>query len=286
MPTNITLGIGEWGFRDRPLADWFPLAASLGFRHLEFGIGGNWPGRLSESPTAGDVAAFRQLAERHHVTTRYCCLENDFTKPDANEHAEQLRKVLAQLSVAADCGAKFVRLFAGFTVYNNMTEAIWARLLDALNECERAASSHGLSIAIETHGTITSLPNGAAFHRHTASTHRDGLARLLRDMPDTIGFNYDPGNLKAADPTDHRYAFDLLAGRINYCHMKDWKRAGDGWHACAPGDDDLDYRKLLPIPNFDGVYLIEYEPLEDTIDGIHRSLTYLHRILPGASFGD
>lgn len=283
MSTTLTLGCGEWGFRNRPLADWFPLAASLGFRHLEFGIGGGWPGRLPESPTPADVAAFRKLADRHHVTTRYCCLENDFTRPDADEHTIQLRKVLTQLPVAADCGTKFVRLFAGFTCYQNMTEAIWTRLLNALEVCEQATSALGMSIAIETHGAIDHLPGGVAIHHHTVTTHRDGLARLLREMPPAIAFNYDPGNLKAAEPADRRYAFDLLHGRINYCHLKDWKRIDKGWVACAPGDDDLDYRSLLPIPGYSGVYLIEYEPLDDTIEGIQRSLSYLHSIVSNAT---
>jgi len=285
MTTTLTLGCGEWGFRNRALVEWIPLAASLGFRHLEFGIGGGWPGRLPDAPTPADVATFRRLAERHHVTTRYCCLENDFIRPDADEHAVQLRKVLAQLPAAADCGAQFVRLFAGFTHYKHMTEAIWTRLLSALEACEQAASAGRVAIAIETHGAIDHLPGGVAIHHHTISTHRDGLTRLLREMPSVIAFNYDPGNLKAADPTDRRYAFDLLAGRINYCHMKDWKRFEEGWLACAPGDDDLDYRSLLPIPGYTGVYLIEYEPLEDTIDGIQRSLSYLRRIIPNATLG-
>lgn len=285
MTTLVTLGCGEWGFRNRPLADWFPLAASLGFRHLEFGIGGGWPGRLSDTPNVADVTSFRQLAERHQVTTRYCCVENDFTRPDADEHDAQLRQVLAQLPVAADCGAQVVRLFAGFTHYDKMTEAIWARLLAALEVCEAAASSLGLFIAIETHGAIDHLTGGVAIHHHTVTTHRAGLARLLREMPETIAFNYDPGNLKAANPADQQYAFDLLSGRINYCHMKDWKQHGEGWLACAPGDDNLDYRLLLPIPGFTGVYLIEYEPLEDTIEGIQRSLTYLRSIVPNVTLG-
>ena len=97
-----------------------------------------------------------------------------------------------------------------------------------------------MSIAIETHGAITHLPGGVAVHRHTVTTHRARLARLLRELPSTVGFNYDPGNLKAADPTDRTFAADLLAGRITYCHLKDWRRTGDGWTACAPCDDDLD----------------------------------------------
>jgi sugar phosphate isomerase/epimerase len=279
---SLTLGCGEWGFRNRPVAEWFDTATALGFRHLEFGIGGGWPGRLPEAPTAADVAAFRRLAEGHGVTTHYCCLENDFTLPDPAEHDAHVRKVLSQVSPAADCGAKMVRLFAGFTPAEQVTETIWRRLLDALSTCATAAARRGMRLAIETHGAITPLPDGSLAHRHTVTTRRDCLQRLLNELPPDIGINFDPGNLKAADPTDTRYAADLVAGRVIYCHLKDWRRKGNGWLACAPGDDDLDYSRLLPARGFDGVYLIEYEPLEDTVEGLQRSLIYLRRIIPNA----
>lgn len=283
MTGNVILGCGEWGFRTRPIPEYFEIATGLGFRHLEFGIGGGWAGRLPETPTAADVAEFRRLAERHAVTTRYCCLENDFTRPDAAEHGAQLRKVLDQLPPAADCGAQVVRLFAGFTPADQMTEPIWGRLLDALSTSAAAAARRGMKIAIETHGAITPLPGGALAHQHTVTTRRDWLARLVREMPPEVGFNFDPGNLKAADPADTRYAADLLAGRVIYCHLKDWRRSGEGWVACAPGDDDIDYGRLLPVRGFEGVYLIEYEPLEDTVEGLRRSVAYLRRVFPTAT---
>jgi sugar phosphate isomerase/epimerase len=279
----VTLGCGEWGFRNHSIADYFEIATALGSRHLEFGIGGGWSGRLPDAPSPADVAAFRRLADRHAVTTRYCCLENDFTRPDPGEHDAQVRTALAQLPAAADCGAEVVRLFAGFTPAEQITDPIWKRLLAALATCAAAAGRRGMRIAIETHGAITMLPDGSLAHRHTVTTRRDWLTRLVREMPPEVGFNYDPGNLKAADPADDRYAADLLAGRVLYCHLKDWRRTGNGWVACAPGDDTLDYARLLPVPGFDGVYLIEYEPLEDTVDGLKRSLAYLRRTIPAAT---
>jgi sugar phosphate isomerase/epimerase len=260
------------------------LATGLGFRHLEFGIGGGWPGRLPEQPTASDVDAFRRLATSHGITTHYCCLENDFTLPDPAGHGAQVRKALAQLPPAADCGAKTVRLFAGFTPAEQVTEQMWQRLLDALHQCAAAAGRLGMSAAIETHGAISTNPDGSLSHRHTVTTRRDWIERLVKEMPREVNFNFDPGNLKAAEPADNRYATDLVAGRVNYCHLKDWKRKGQGWVACAPGDDDIDYGKLLPVRGFDGAYLIEYEPLEDTAEGIKRSLSYLRRVIPGATF--
>src|SRR3954462_2630750 len=57
MPPTLTLGCGECGFRNRPIPEWIDLAVSLGFRHLEFGIGGGWPGRLPEEPIPADLPA-------------------------------------------------------------------------------------------------------------------------------------------------------------------------------------------------------------------------------------
>jgi len=92
-----------------------------------------------------------------------------------------------------------------------------------------------------------------------------------------IGINYDPGNIKAAEGNSSQLHLDLLNDRINYCHLKDWKRTGDGWEACGVGDDDLNYGKLLSQMDFQGVYLIEYEPLHDSCDGIRRTLESLDR---------
>ena len=283
MSNPMVLGCGEWGFRNRPMAEWFALATSLGFRHLEFGLGGGWPGRLTDHPTHAECRSFLELVHRHQVTTDYCCLENDFTLPDDAAHQTQLHKTLAQIGYASKLGAKVIRLFAGFTPFEEMTETQWTQMIAALVQCMEHAQASGCQIAIETHGAIVPLESGAVAQRHTVTTHRDGLARLVQELPPAIGFNFDPGNLKAANPNDRLFGSDVLTGRINYCHMKDWKRQGTGWVACAPGDDDLDYQPLLPIAGFTGAYLIEYEPLEDTVDGLQRSLAYLRRILPGAT---
>ena len=39
------------------------------------------------------------------------------------------------------------------------------------------------------------------------------------------------------------------------------------------------YQPIFEKMSFDGVYLIEYEPLEDPKEGIQRSLDYLHQIV-------
>jgi sugar phosphate isomerase/epimerase len=171
-------------------------------------------------------------------------------------------------------------LFAGFELAGNMTEELWAQMLLAFAEMHELCSPLGVVISIETHGRIT-RKNEGFIQEHTITTDWACLQRLLHELPPAVGFNFDPGNLKtvAAGRPLTDYA-KLLGKRINYCHLKDWKRVDDYWVACAPGDDDLDYDVLLKEVPFQGVYLIEYEQTGDVIEGIGRSLAYLRSIRP------
>jgi sugar phosphate isomerase/epimerase len=283
----MIVGCGEWGFRALPMEEHFRIAKKFGFRFLEFGIGGGQLGRLPEEPQDADVETFLGLGREYAIKTPFCCIENDFTLPDAAEHTATLTRVLMQMRWARKFGATHVRLFAGFMPATAMTEALWVQVVGAFQACEKLAAELGLEIGIETHGAIAFDEAGAALHTGTITTDRASLARLLRELPPRVGFNYDPGNIKAARPSpthDPELCLDLLNDRINYCHLKDWKRHGKGWIAGAIGDDDLDYSPIFARMRFDGVYLIEYEPLEDTEDGIRRSLDYLGRVAAGFSF--
>jgi sugar phosphate isomerase/epimerase len=273
----MKIGCGEWGFRELPMVEHFRLAAKFGFRTLEFGLGGGQAGRLPAAPTDREIADFRALGQTHGIATPGCCLENDFTLSDPAAHVAMVEATLRQIEVAARCGARQVRLFAGFTPAVAMTPAHWERMLAAFHAADTFCAQLGLTIAIETHGRIT-MRAGAAHHEHTVTTEPAALQRLLRELPPRIGFNWDPGNLKAVVPEDRRCALPLLNGRINYCHLKDWRRQGAGWIACAIGDDDLDYGPLLRDVRYDGVFLIEYEPTHDPEGGIRRSLDYLRRL--------
>jgi sugar phosphate isomerase/epimerase len=263
----------------------FEICRDFGFHWLEFGIGGGQTGRLPEAPTEQDIDAFRAIGTRFGIETPFCCLENDFTLPDAADQEKMLEKTLAQIRAAAACGATHVRLFAGFTPVTELNDEIWDRLFDAFARCDALCAQLSMQIAIETHGAIEFDPQGAAIHSHTASTHPPAIRRLLEGLPTRVGFNYDPGNLKPLAEGDKLLRLDLIDSRINYCHLKDWRRSGDGWVACAIGDDDLDYGPIFDRMSFDGVYLIEYEPLEDPLKGIERSLDYLKRTVDRVDLG-
>ena len=273
----MKIGCGEWGFREMPMEEHFKICKDFGFHWLEFGIGGGQTGRLSENPTSEEVDAFVALGQKYGISTPFCCVENDFTLADEAAHNAMVEQTLASIRCAKTCGATHMRLFAGFTPAADLTDAIWNRMIDAFRKSDDLCGELGLTIAIETHGAIA-VSDGAAHHTHTASTHPDFMRRLCDELPPRVGFNYDPGNLKPLAEGDAMLRLDTINSRINYCHLKDWKPLGDGWVACAIGDDDLDYRPIFDAMTFDGVYLLEYEPLHDPLDGIRRSLEYLKKI--------
>ncbi len=281
----MLVGCGEWGFREMPMEQHFQICQDFGFHFMEFGIGGGQTGRLPEEPADDDIEAFLAMGKQFGIETPFCCIENDFTLADAQAHETMVDKVLSQIRAAAACGATHVRLFAGFTPVDQMTDESWGRMFEAFSRCDALCEQHGMQIAIETHGAIELDETGAAIHSHTASTHPDSLRKLLAALPERIGFNYDPGNLKPLAEGDPLLRLDLLDKRINYCHLKDWRKSGKGWVACAIGDDDLDYGPLFKKMSFDGVYLIEYEPLEDPREGIQRSLDYLSSTVDQVDFG-
>jgi sugar phosphate isomerase/epimerase len=277
MQKKLKIGCGEWGYRELPMEEHFRLCGKLGFKTMEFGMGGGQTGRLPARMDEKEVTDFLKMRDRHSIMTPFCCIENDFTLPDPAAHLRMVEEVLAQMRLARRLEATHVRLFAGFTPVTRMDEAIWQRLMAAISNCANLGTKLGLQIALETHGRITTR-NGAALHEHTVTTDREALRRLAAALPANVGFNYDPGNIKAVAPEDKRYALDLVNSRINYCHLKDWRRQGEGWIAAAPGDDDLDYASLLEKMSYSGVCLIEYEPTGDVEDGILRSLNYFRRI--------
>lgn len=276
----MIVGLGEWGLQYRNIEEHCKIARNYGLRYLELGIGGDFPGRIQRDIGSQGINDILACLSDYGIKAPFVVLENDFTLEDPIELQTMKQQAAHDIRLASRMGATHVRLFTGFELAANMTEARWKRMLAAFEEMNDLCSESGMVISIETHGRNTKVNNGF-YHEHTTSTEWNSLNRLLRELPPDIGFNFDPGNLKAVDPTRPLTDYaSLLGNRINYCHLKDWKRVEDYWVACAPGDDDLNYDELLHAVQFQGVYLIEYEQVDDVVEGIGRSLDYLRSIRP------
>ncbi len=135
------------------------------------------------------------------------------------------------IDIAAALGMQIVNTYTGDATTDEEREAYFANVADL---CDRAAH-HGLKIGMETDSNM--LP-----------TAEIGIAILDRiNRPETLGFNYDPGNVvyyTGADPmTDVYFALP----RMVHFHFKD-KVGGKGvFNFPPPGDGELDMKGLLAI---------------------------------------
>lgn len=274
---EITVGCGWWGFRELPFEAHLARCVSFGFRTLEIGIGNEFVATFPMDTDRDQVAAARSEANAAGISLAFATAENDFTLSDAEAHRSMCEHALRVVDIASLFGVSHLRLFAGFTPAKDVTDRLYVQLIDAFKLVAERCAPYGIAISVETHGKIT-WRNGVAFHENTVTTDPHFLERLMVDLPDNVGFNYDPGNIKAVWPDVSDCFLSILGDRINYCHLKDWVARDGGWVAAAIGDGTLDYGKLLPMIPFGGTYLIEYEPLDDLDDGIRRSLAYLEQL--------
>jgi sugar phosphate isomerase/epimerase len=184
----------------------------------------------------------------------------------------------AELRCLSALNVKTVRMFAGWTPAEELTERRWKNAMEALKELDRFALGLDMQIAIETHGTLQDFGAGR-IHFTNLTTRFDLLERLLEEMPARMGILFDPANLRVAGDRSLPDYVKLLNGRITALHLKDWVRnADDSWAAVAIGDADYDWAPVFNALQFDGVALIEYENCSDLAEGMRRSIAYMERI--------
>lgn len=276
----MKLGVGEWGFRNLNMEEHCRITSKLGFHYMELGIGGEFKGRLSADMSQEQIRRMKDCFADYHIETPFMCLENDFTRGTAEQIERAVQQVKKEVLLAQNFGITHVRLFAGFTPIADFTEQTWKHLLRALEETNQFCKQLQMKISIETHGKLEEQGKGV-IHIPTASTDQKALSRLLHALDENVGINFDPGNTIPLQKDSLESYVKLLNDRINYCHLKDWVQNEDGsWTAVAAGEGSIDWKKLIDSMTFDGVYLIEYEPVEDVEDGIRRSLAHLQGCFP------
>lgn len=200
--------------------------AEAGYRACEIGAVKGWFEHI-DPDTVSD-------AEINRVSTKLADL--GLTPVSLSGHAqlqtaEGAARFARAIDIAATLGMQIVNTYTGDATTDEEREAYFTNVAEL---CDRAAR-HGLKIGMETDSNM--LP-----------TAEIGVAILDRiDRPETLGFNYDPGNVvyyTGADPmTDVSFALP----RMVHFHFKD-KIGGKGvFNFPPPGDGELDMTGLLAI---------------------------------------
>ncbi len=179
---------------------------------------------------------------------------NAFTSPDPAERAKNVQLVKTWVDHSVTLGAPGVRVFAGSLPAGVTEDQAFTWTVESLKECAAYGAEHGVMIALENHGGITSTA--------------DQTLRLLDAVDhDWLGINLDLGNY-ATDPYDQ---IARTAPHAVTAHAK-----------VSAYTDQLDYDQVIQTlqrVGYRGYLNVEYEAKEDPMAAVPRFVGELQRSL-------
>lgn len=200
--------------------------ADAGYTHCEVGAVKGWFEHIDpDTATDRDVAHAETKLNETGLTLVSMSGHTQLQTPEGKQRFSRC------LDIAASLGAQIVNTFTGDAATDEEREAYFANVQDLCDHAKKL----GLKIGMETDSNM--LP-----------TAKIGVGILDRiNRPDTLGFNYDPGNVvyyTGADPIeDIAYAIP----RMVHFHFKD-KIGGQGVFNFPPtGDGELDMKRLAQL---------------------------------------
>lgn len=276
--------MAAWGGRETPLEEQLRMVKRLGLSGLELSIAGHKNDRLQTWAEYSDIDAVSQLFAQSGINLETVATGNDFTLPSAKDCSAELEKVQRVIEIAWQLGAKYLRIFAGFSPADEIKGLRWRTMVTCLNEAGHKAKKYGVRLAVETHGGVTAASGGVR-HFFSTSSRTDLLLQMLKELSPEIGLVFDPANLGAVGMSTKQIIelYNTVKERITYIHLKDFRRvSADALLPCACGEGILDWALLYEaMAEFTGTGFIEYEIPEDIEAGTCRSMTLLKAIYDG-----
>ena len=249
------------------------MTRRLGVSLMECSIAGHPNDYLQADASASQIAQVRRWAEEYGVSLECACAGNDFTAPDAAAQSAMVSKVLR---IAAEIGAKRIRIFAGFASDSELDASRRNTMLGALRRCAEEARILGIAAAVETHGGVAPVSGETVRHFASFTTRADSWPAIFQTGSEML---YDPANLDAAGVLAPELFYREFSGHIRIVHLKDFRRTADGVIPAACGEGGLDWERLAAaMRDYEGPALVEYENPEDVEDGFRRSLTFLEKL--------
>jgi sugar phosphate isomerase/epimerase len=139
-----------------------------------------------EKPTAEYLRHLKQLCFRLGLDVSGTAVGNDFCHPEGAERQREIESVKRWIEHAEILGAPVIRIFSGHP-HGTSAEEAHKLAVAAIEECCQYAGEHGVFLALENHGGLT--------------TTAEGVLALVKDVKSPwFGVNLDTGNFHSADP--------------------------------------------------------------------------------------
>jgi sugar phosphate isomerase/epimerase len=199
----------------------------------------------------------KQLCFRSGLDVSGTAVGNDFCHPPGADRDREIKQVKQWVDRAEILGAPVIRIFSGHPHGTSEQEA-HKLCVEAIEECCQYAGTHGVFLALENHGGLTTTP--------------EGILALARDVKSPwFGVNLDTGNFHGADV--YGQIAQLAPYAINV-QVKVSITDSDGKRQHA------DFRRLARIisdAGYRGYIVLEFEENEDPTVACPRYVDEMRR---------
>lgn len=263
-------GNAAWGFRETPLEEQFRITRDMGLSALELGIA-NAPMDVPLEVTDGELARIKALEDQYGVRLLCAATGNDFTTGK-----DDIAKIKGVMDICAALEIPMLRIFAGFTAKEEVSEAAFDSMLESLTEACRYGEVKGVTPVIETHGGVNGFDDGVE-HFESVTTDMESLTRILAALPGNARICFDPANLYAVGHSHPEQFYDAFREKVAYAHFKDFASLPSGHLKPSHcGDSQMNWVPILQaMAHFPGAVMFEYENVEDVEAGLRRSYAYI-----------
>lgn len=139
-----------------------------------------------KAPTPEFLRGLKGHAFKQGLTISGTAVGNDLCHPPGEKRDQQLAYVKEWVDYAEIMGAPVIRIFSGNTKSGQSPEEAHRLAVEGMEECCQYAGEHGVFLALENHGGLTS--------------EVDGMLQLIKDVKSPwFGVNVDTGNFHSSD---------------------------------------------------------------------------------------
>jgi sugar phosphate isomerase/epimerase len=206
--------------------------------------------------SAEQLRAIKRLAFCEGLDITGTAVGNEFSLPAGEKRDQQIAHVKHWVDNAAVLGAPVIRIFSG-KIQKGQTEAEARRLAIAgMEECCHYAGEHGVFLALENHGGLT--------------TTIDGILQLVQAVQSPwFAVNLDTGNFQSSTPYEDLARLAPYAVNVQ---IKVMMRPAGG--AKEPADLHR-LAKILKDAGYRGYVVLEYEEADDPREACPRYIEQL-----------
>ncbi|MFH1265511.1 MAG: sugar phosphate isomerase/epimerase family protein [Planctomycetota bacterium] len=173
---------------------------------------------------------------------------NDFCFPPGPERDQQIAGVKQWIDYAEILGAPVIRIFSGRPRKEQTEDEAHRLAVEGIEECCDYAGQHGVFLALENHGGLT--------------TKIEGIMRLVDDVKSPwFGVNLDTGNFRSSSSLDEMYGD--MARLAPYSLNVQVKVAVMGPDGKKAPSDFARLAQILTDAGYRGYIVLEYEEDED-----------------------